>query len=102
MVVADHAGAPNERLVWTSALGPGDRPAVRVAGTGSGTELYFTAIITLEAQGARTKYTAVAMHGDEATSKRHEEMGFYQGWGTALDQLIAFAKTLWSADGLHA
>jgi uncharacterized protein YndB with AHSA1/START domain len=85
---------PNEKLVWTSALGPGYRPVNRVAGTESCEELYFTAIILLEAQGALTKYTAIAMHGDEATSQRHEEMGFYQGWGTTLDQLVAVAKML--------
>lgn len=85
---------PNEKLVWTSALGPGYRPAIRAAATGSGEELYFTAMILLEAQGARTKYTAIAMHGDEATSKKHDEMGFYQGWGKALDQLVGVARML--------
>jgi uncharacterized protein YndB with AHSA1/START domain len=84
---------PNERLIWTSALGPGYRPAIRAAGTGSCEELYFTAILTLEAQGSQTKYTAGAIHGDEATSKKHEAMGFHQGWGKALDQLVALAKT---------
>jgi len=83
-----------EKLVWTSALGPGYRPEIRAAGTGGCEELYFTAVITLEAQGARTKYTALVMHGDEATSKKHEELGFYQGWGTTLDQLVVLAKTL--------
>jgi len=85
---------PNEKLVWTSALSPGYRPAIRAAGTGSCDELYFTAVILMEAQGNRTKYTAIAIHGDKATSKRHEEMGFYQGWGTAFDQLVALAKTV--------
>ncbi|MCU1236237.1 MAG: putative glutathione S-transferase-related transrane protein [Candidatus Solibacter sp.] len=85
---------PNEKLVWTSALGPGYRPAIRAAGTGTCDELYFTAIITLAAEGPGTKYSAVAIHGDEASSKKHEEMGFYQGWGASLDQLVAFAKTL--------
>jgi uncharacterized protein YndB with AHSA1/START domain len=85
---------PYEKLVWTSALGPGYRPAIRAVGTGSCDELYFTAIILLEPQGERTKYTAIAMHGDEATSKRHESMGFYDGWGTTLDQLVAVAKKL--------
>ncbi len=85
---------PNEKLVWTSALGPGYRPTSRHAATGSSEELYFTAIIILGAQGARTKYTAITMHGDEAASKKHEDMGFHQGWGTALDQLVAVAKSL--------
>jgi uncharacterized protein YndB with AHSA1/START domain len=85
---------PNEKLVCTSALGPGYRPAIRVDATGSCEELYFTAIILMERQGDRTKYTAIAMHGDEKTSKKHEQMGFYQGWETALNQLVAVAKTL--------
>jgi uncharacterized protein YndB with AHSA1/START domain len=83
---------PNEKLVWTSALGPGFRPKIKTSGTGCG-EMYFTAIILLEAQGPRTKYTATVIHGDEESAKKHEEMGFYQGWGTCLDQLVALAKT---------
>ncbi|MCU1258796.1 MAG: putative glutathione S-transferase-related transrane protein [Bryobacterales bacterium] len=85
---------PNEKLVWTSALGPAYRPAIRAAVTGSCDELYFTAVITLEAQGARTKYTAVVLHGDEESTKKHEAMGFHEGWGAALDQLVALARTL--------
>ena len=85
---------PNKKLVWTSALGPGYRPVIKTTETRSCEELYFTAIILLEAQGTRTKYTAMAIHGDEAASRKHEEMGFVQGWGTALDQLVALAKTM--------
>ena len=85
---------PNERLVRTSALGPGYRPAIRAAGTGSCDELYFTAIITLETQGSGTKYTAVAIHGDEESSRKHEQMGFHDGWGKAFDQLVALVRTL--------
>jgi uncharacterized protein YndB with AHSA1/START domain len=85
---------PNEKLVWTSALGPGYRPTIRAANTGTCDELYFTAIILFEALGSRTKYTAIAMHGDEATSKKHEEMGFYDVWGTTLDQLVALVRTM--------
>ena len=85
---------PNERLVWTSALGPGYRPIIKLGGSDSCEELYFTAIIRLETQGKGTKYTAIAIHGDEATAKRHKEMGFYEGWGAALDQLVALAELL--------
>ena len=85
---------PNEKLVFTSALGPGYRPtSSEPAMRGHAEELYFTAIITLESQGSRTKYTAIAIHGDEASSKKHEEMGFYQGWGAALDEIAALTKT---------
>ena len=30
-----------------------------------------------------------AMHADAEGSKRHDEMGFHEGWGAALDQLVA-------------
>ena len=83
---------PNERLIWTSALGPGYRPVARVD-TGGGEDIVFTGLITLEAQGSRTKYTAMAIHPDEASAKRHAEMGFHDGWGAALDQLVALVKT---------
>jgi uncharacterized protein YndB with AHSA1/START domain len=76
---------PNERLVWTDALLPGYRPAENP---------FMTAIITLESQGKGTRYTAVAIHRDDAGRKKHEEMGFYQGWGKALDQLVAHVKTM--------
>jgi uncharacterized protein YndB with AHSA1/START domain len=53
-----------------------------------------TAIIALEARGNGTRYTATAIHCDEAARKKHEEMGFHQGWATALDQLVAHVKTM--------
>ena len=31
-------------------------------------------------------------HWDEATAKRHEEMGFIEGWGACADQLVALAQ----------
>ncbi len=68
------------KLVWTDALGPGYRPNARP---------FMTACILLEADGPGTRYTAIAMHHDEASRKKHEEMGFLHGWGTALDQLVA-------------
>lgn len=76
---------PNERLVWTDALLPGFRPAETP---------FFTAILTLEATAGGTRYTAMAMHRDEAGRKKHEEMGFHDGWGTVLDQLVAYVKTM--------
>ncbi len=72
-------------LVFTDALGPGYRP------NGSG---FMTASITFEPTAAGTLYTAVALHKDGAARKQHEEMGFHQGWSTALDQLVALARTL--------
>ena len=75
----------NERLTWTAALGPGYRPNI--------TDFPFTATILIEPAGKGTKYTAIAKHGDAELKKRHEEMGFHEGWGTALDQLVELSKT---------
>ena len=73
--------------MFTDALLPGWRPA-------DGARLGFTAIIALEALGSRTRYTATALHRNEAGRKQHEGMGFHDGWGKALDQLVAHAKTI--------
>jgi len=84
---------PRERLVWTSALLPGYRPNL-IDKDAQGGAFAFTCILTLEPHGTGTKYTATALHGDPATKKTHEEMGFHDGWGTALDQLVAFVRQL--------
>jgi uncharacterized protein YndB with AHSA1/START domain len=75
----------NERLVFTDALGPGYRPKG---------EPFMTAIVTMTPEGSGTRYRAVAKHRDAKTRQTHEEMGFHEGWGTALDQLVEVAKTL--------
>jgi len=33
-------------------------------------------------------------HADAASRRRHEEMGFFDGWGKALEQLVQHAKSL--------
>lgn len=76
----------NRKLVWTGALGPGYRPQSQAG------PFLFTAVILLEPHGAGTKYTAIAIHGDEESAKKHAGMGFHEGWGKALDQLVALAK----------
>lgn len=84
---------PNERLVWTDALHPGFRPAPAQS-EGCGLDGFFTAIIELRPEGTGTRYTATALHRDAAGSKQHAEMGFYEGWGAALDQLVELVKGL--------
>jgi uncharacterized protein YndB with AHSA1/START domain len=79
---------PNEKLVWTGALGPGFRPR---STTGAAVPFVMTAVITLQPRGNDTLYTALILHGDEAARATHEKMGFEQGWGKALDQLLALA-----------
>ena len=76
---------PQPRLLWTDAPLPRHRPAANP---------FFTAIVELEARGKGTRYTATAIHRDEDGRKKHEEMGFHQGWGTVLDQLVEYAKAM--------
>jgi uncharacterized protein YndB with AHSA1/START domain len=83
----------NEKLVWTNALSPGFRPArAGEADVGGCGPFMFTAIISLAAQASGTKYTARVMHSDESGRNQHEEMGFKEGWGKALEQLVAHMK----------
>jgi uncharacterized protein YndB with AHSA1/START domain len=84
---------PNRKLVWTNALAPGYRPAKPPSGIHCDT-FFFTAIITLEPHEQGTKYTALVVHGDEEACKSHKEMGFHDGWGKALDQLVEYMKHL--------
>jgi uncharacterized protein YndB with AHSA1/START domain len=72
-----------QRLVWTDALQPGYRPSEKP---------FLTAVLTFEAHGSGTLYTAVAMHASEAARTSHAEMGFHDGWGQCLDQLVEYAK----------
>jgi uncharacterized protein YndB with AHSA1/START domain len=78
----------HRKLVWTGALGPGYRPRPAAAPAGS---FVMTAVITLQPRDSGTLYTALVIHGDEESRKAHEKMGFHEGWGKALDQLIALA-----------
>lgn len=78
----------NERLVWTDALEPGYRPALKPSVGEACVPFFFTAILTLEDHGGRTRYTARALHKDEADRKTHEDMGFHDGWNQCLEQLL--------------
>ena len=80
------------KFVWTNAMAPGYRP--RAAAEETPVPFLFTAVITMEAEGGGTRYRAVAIHADPASSERHAEMGFHDGWGAAFDQLVAFVRTL--------
>jgi uncharacterized protein YndB with AHSA1/START domain len=73
-------------------LGPGYRP--RAAAATPGDSFLMTAVISLESIGNETKYTALVIHGDESARKKHEQMGFHDGWGKALDQLVEVAKKM--------
>ena len=74
---------PNQRLVFTDTLLPGYRPSAKP---------YFSAVLELTPNGNGTRYKTIAIHGDEANRKSHEEMGFHDGWGTVVTQMVAFIK----------
>jgi uncharacterized protein YndB with AHSA1/START domain len=81
--------------VWTNALAAGFRPASSLAVAAEETgKFFFTAMIVLADSGSGTKYTATVIHSDEASCKTHADMGFKEGWGTALDQLVELAKKM--------
>lgn len=71
---------PERKLVWTDALRADFRPNEKP---------FMTGVLLLEPLGERrTRYVAMALHHDAAICGQHERMGFYGGWGTALDQLV--------------
>jgi uncharacterized protein YndB with AHSA1/START domain len=78
---------PQQRLVWTNALGPDFRlkpvPEDEHLGFFFVVDLRFT-----ELPSGGTRYAAVVMHQDEKGRQAHAAMGFEQGWGIALDQLV--------------
>ena len=66
-------------------------------GHGEGIEVVvlvsFTAVLELKPNGkGGTRYTAIAIHGNEETRKKHEEMGFHDGWGTVVEQLARLVE----------
>ena len=81
-----------QKLVWTSALGPGFRPNE----AGEGCESFpMTAVITFaDAGDGKTAYKAVALHKDVADKEAHDNMGFEDGWGTTARQLEELARSL--------
>jgi uncharacterized protein YndB with AHSA1/START domain len=78
---------PLERLVWTSMLFPGYRPAVF-------DDIPITAIITMQSVGNGTRYVFTALHRDEADCRKDMESGWHEGTGSALDQLVAHVKEM--------
>jgi len=77
---------PMERIITTSTLTGGWRPATPW--------LAITAVITLADEAGGTRYVARVMHKDDADRRQHEEMGFFDGWGTCITQLEDYAKGL--------
>ena len=72
---------PMKRLVWTSMLFPGYRPAVF-------DDIPITAIMMMESVGTGTRYVFTALHRNEADLETNKASGFYQGTEIAVDQFV--------------
>lgn len=72
---------PMQRLVWTSMLFPGYRPAVF-------DDIPITAIMTMESVGTGTRYVFTALHRNEADLANNKSSGFYQGTEIAIGQFV--------------
>jgi len=78
---------PMERLVWTSMLFPGYRPAVF-------DDIPITAIMTMESVGTGTRYVFTALHRNEADLEANKASGWKEGTAIALDQLVEHVKSM--------
>ena len=74
-----------ERLVFTNAVDSRWRPT-------RPDPIAMVAEIVLRDHPDGTDYRVVVRHGDPAARARHEELGFFDGWGSVTGQLTAFVE----------
>lgn len=74
-----------KRLVFTDAMEAGFRPKAQP---------FMCCDLRLIPQDGGTLYACHVMHPSAADKARHEEMGFFDGWATALAQLDAVATSV--------
>ena len=73
-----------KKLVWTNMMTAGFQPAsVGVLGFPFAATISFT-----KTPDGKTLYRAVVKHADEEGRRKHEAMGFQEGWGAAFNQLV--------------
>ncbi len=74
------------KLVMTDSYTEGWKPSP---------DPFLTAIILMEdGENGGTRYTAIARHRSVDARQKHEDMGFYDGWGTVAQQLDDYALSL--------
>jgi uncharacterized protein YndB with AHSA1/START domain len=78
---------PMQRLVWTSMLFPGYRPAVF-------DDIPITAIMTIESEGTGTRYVFTALHRDASDLEKNMESGFYKGTEIAIEQFVEHVHSM--------
>jgi uncharacterized protein YndB with AHSA1/START domain len=76
---------PDARLVFTNAITSAWRPATPAP-------VLMTAEITLTEHPEGTDYRAIVRHRSPADRDRHEELGFFDGWGSVTAALAALVE----------
>jgi uncharacterized protein YndB with AHSA1/START domain len=76
---------PQSRIVFTNAIDSAWRPAAPAP-------IAMTAEITFGEHADGTDYRAVVRHGDPASRAQHEELGFFDGWGSVTEALALLAE----------
>ena len=77
---------PGERLVFTNAVDSAWRPALPAP-------VPMTAEIVLGEHPDGTDYQVTVRHGDPAHRDLHEQLGFFDGWGSVTAALAALAES---------
>ena len=80
---------PNRKIVFTDAFTAEWVPQTP----------FMVAIFTFAPDGGGTRYRAASRHWDAASHKRHEAMGFQEGWGTVAGQLAELAEAATTPSG---
>jgi len=76
---------PGKRFVFTDAFSKAD-------GTWMPQATFMVGGFELSPEEGGTRYYAWSRHWDEATCRRHEEMGFTEGWNAVAQQLATLAE----------
>ena len=79
------AAESGERIVFTNAIDSTWRPAAPEP-------VAMTAEILMRDHPDGTDYRVIVRHPDTAARVRHEELGFFEGWGAVTGQLAALVE----------
>lgn len=78
---------PKRRIVFTNVVDshwqPQNSPVANIVGW-----------FEFAPEGDKTRYRAGTRHWDAESMRKHDEMGFSQGWGVVAEQLEAVAKRI--------
>jgi len=80
---------PNRKIVSSNVFTAGWQPKT---GMDSDCDFPTLTIVTFEAEGSGTRYTAIVRHWKEEDVQKHEAMGFEQGWNICAAQLAELAE----------